>query len=235
MCTFSCVSYFVPCYSFVFFILPRLGFHYRRSNGNRELAFKYELKAGDQAIERGAYSNGLTFLKNASDYADHRAELKILIEVIQLAIDDMYYIKKNSPRGGRGVSFMNIDMEALKEDSERTLPEFSKFKKEVETKLVEKEKTAPKLTLLEQVSYSDERKRELLRSRGVSTKLTWQPSYVQNRKSSITNTPSLYSMNSGDFNTSPRQSSLRDSLARQESEFYDTSSMDQVAACCSIS
>jgi hypothetical protein len=71
------------------FHLCRLGQHYLKSLGNRGLAFKYELKAADQAISRGAFSDGLMFVEAATKLAVTKPELKVISDVISRALRDI--------------------------------------------------------------------------------------------------------------------------------------------------
>jgi hypothetical protein len=59
------------------------------STGNRGLSFKYELKAADQAISRGAFSDGLGFVEAASLLAVTKPELKVMQDVIARALRDI--------------------------------------------------------------------------------------------------------------------------------------------------
>jgi len=68
---------------------PMLAQHYLKSVGNRGLAFKYELKAADQAISRGAFSDGLVFMEAATKLAVTKPELKVVSDVIQRALRDI--------------------------------------------------------------------------------------------------------------------------------------------------
>jgi hypothetical protein len=50
------------------------------------LAFKYRVKAADQAISRGAFSDGFRFTQAAADLAESKPELNMLLKVISMAI-----------------------------------------------------------------------------------------------------------------------------------------------------
>jgi hypothetical protein len=63
-----------------------LGHHYQKSNLRRHLAFKYRVKAADQAISRGAFSDGFRFTQAAADLAESKPELNMLLKVISMAI-----------------------------------------------------------------------------------------------------------------------------------------------------
>ena len=67
----------------------RLGYHYKRCPEKRGFAFKYELKAADQQIGRGAYSDGLSFLVSASKLAEQENEMTVVLDVISRAIEDI--------------------------------------------------------------------------------------------------------------------------------------------------
>lgn len=49
----------------------------------------YEIKAADQAISRGAFSDGLSFLEAAQKVAVTKPELKVLNDVIARALQDI--------------------------------------------------------------------------------------------------------------------------------------------------
>lgn len=63
-----------------------LGYHYQKSNLRRHLAFKYRVKAADQAISRGAFSDGYRYTQAAADLAESKPELNMLLKVISMAI-----------------------------------------------------------------------------------------------------------------------------------------------------
>ena len=66
-----------------------LGYHYKRSNHNQALAFKYELKAADQALSRGAFADGLDLMTSACALAVSEPEWDIAAEVLKLAVSDL--------------------------------------------------------------------------------------------------------------------------------------------------
>ncbi len=70
---------------------PRLGYHYHNSNDpeDRQLAFKYMLKAADQAIFRGSYNEALELLEKTSALVETIPEAEILLEVVKMAIIDV--------------------------------------------------------------------------------------------------------------------------------------------------
>jgi len=67
----------------------RLGYHFQKASGKREIVFKYKLKAGDQAISRGAYYAGYLYLESAASLAVKPSELQVLQEVISVAITEL--------------------------------------------------------------------------------------------------------------------------------------------------
>lgn len=67
----------------------RLGYHFQKASGKREIVFKYKLKAGDQAISRGAYYAGYQYLESAASLAVKPSELQVLQEVITVAITEL--------------------------------------------------------------------------------------------------------------------------------------------------
>lgn len=53
------------------------------------LAFKYTVKAADQAIYRGAFSDGLNYVQSAAKLEMDANNVKVLIRVINRAIQDL--------------------------------------------------------------------------------------------------------------------------------------------------
>ena len=74
---------------FVHTLSFRLGYHFQKASGKREIVFKYKLKAGDQAISRGAYYAGYLYLESAASLAVKPSELQVLQEVISVAITEL--------------------------------------------------------------------------------------------------------------------------------------------------
>jgi hypothetical protein len=52
-------------------------------------AFKYAVKASDEAIARGAYTDGLTMCRKAYSLLTNLPECEVLLELIDLAISDL--------------------------------------------------------------------------------------------------------------------------------------------------
>jgi hypothetical protein len=67
----------------------RLAYHFGKVQGKRSDAFKYTVKAADQAIKRGAMTDGLTAVQNASKMAIARTEYRVLINVVDRALDEL--------------------------------------------------------------------------------------------------------------------------------------------------
>lgn len=67
----------------------RLSHHYILSDTCQSEAFKYTVKSADQAIYRGAFADGLEFVENASKLEATSADLSILVQVIERAIEDL--------------------------------------------------------------------------------------------------------------------------------------------------
>lgn len=55
----------------------------------RHLAFKYQMKAANHAINHGAYNDGLIYTQAAEELVDRKVEYIVLIEVVQHAIIDL--------------------------------------------------------------------------------------------------------------------------------------------------
>eukprot|EP00981_Chlorochromonas_danica_P015276 scaffold11522_cov239-Ochromonas_danica.AAC.3 len=68
---------------------PILSAHYQKVISKRQAAFKYAVKAADQAVSRGAFGDGLRFAQIASTMAINKAELKVLLLVISRALHDI--------------------------------------------------------------------------------------------------------------------------------------------------
>lgn len=56
---------------------------------NRQLAFKYTIKAADLSIASGAYSEGYMYLQYSQDFIKYDTELKLLLRVIETALYEM--------------------------------------------------------------------------------------------------------------------------------------------------
>lgn len=85
--------------------LIRLGNHYKhaidRQNPECEVrgeAFKYLLKAADQAMSQGAFHDGLGFVRECLGIVELKAEYDLISELIDLALDCMKYVDK-TPAG----------------------------------------------------------------------------------------------------------------------------------------
>jgi hypothetical protein len=171
-----------------------LGYHYKRCPDKRAQAFKYELKAADQQVAKGAYSDGLTFLKSASKLAEREAELDVTLEVITRAIDD---IKENmgTLAPPPTSTLMRIQSFYSGSNNSRTngfVLRYNALRKFVLQKKDQLRKESEKVIASEK---SVDKKKELLqkaRAEAQAGALTWQPSYVARRKEqSLTHTASL--------------------------------------------
>lgn len=148
----------------------------------RALAFKFQVKAADQAISRGAYNDGLVFVNNAVPLAVSKPELKVLLEVINRGLVDITQSVKatqtqfrrlsrsfspNEQVGNRIASYMN-----LKLSTEAALEKLTKG-------------SAP--SIKEEPGRKSNKSpgpggAPMLSNRQPSARLNWQPSYVASRK-----------------------------------------------------
>ena len=202
--------------------LCRLGFHYKRCPDKRELAFKYEIKAADQQVAKGAYSDGLAFLKSAAKLAEREVELDLVLEVIDRAVADIkeHMSTAHSPRTVT-TALQRLHSFYTGSHNSRTngfVLRYNALKKFVLTKK-EKEKKERIENDKNESEKSTEKKKELLeraRKEGKEGMLTWQPSYVARRSDSSstsyndTTTGSKLTRNSlsGSFKSEHSSSSL---------------------------
>jgi hypothetical protein len=70
-----------------------LSYHFLMSDECSDLAFKYTVKAADQAIYQGAFADGLNFVQRAVKIESDVSNKRRLLRVIERAIDDL------SPKG----------------------------------------------------------------------------------------------------------------------------------------
>ena len=188
----------------------RLGFHYARSNRRRAQAFKYKVKAADQAISRGAFNDGLIFAQSASGLGISKAELRVLLEVITSALQDLApaptpgivtarlskgirRLSKSfgSPQVSPQVSTVNFSAMAAADPNSK-LGAYLQLKSKTELAL-------EKMTMVPagarpmlpggnvDAQGFGSAKNRMLMNREPSARLTWQPSYVasKNKKSFI--------------------------------------------------
>ena len=66
-----------------------MSYHYAMGVNCRSLAFKYTVKAADQAISSGNFSTGLLYLLHAQSMLKYDSELIILLKVAETALFDM--------------------------------------------------------------------------------------------------------------------------------------------------
>lgn len=156
----------------------RLGHHYKKSIGKRHLAFKYHIKAADQAISRGAFNDGLKFVDTASNLAVSKLELRVLIAVVSRALDDLNPQLKISSGKSRRISFNRS------KTITNTIAAYMQLKINAEAAFGKVSKTASgKNGSNEGGTPLPTATNRILVSRQPSAKLTWQPSYVAARNS----------------------------------------------------
>lgn len=167
-----------------------MGHHYKNSLGKRHLAFKYEVKAADQAICRGAYNDGLKFVDMASNLAVNKSELKVLIAVISRALDDLSpqlkigngKTRRLSFNRGKALTNTVAAYMQLKINAEAAL---GKVSKTVNLSSSASIRTTPASGVDELTPLPASNR--ILVSRQPSAKLTWEPSYVAARNNSEIN------------------------------------------------
>jgi hypothetical protein len=158
-----------------------LAHHYGHCHGKRPLAFKYRVKAADQAISRGAFSDGLRFAQNASKNAVNKEELKILLMVISRALRD---ITATAEGGGvNGSGGMSVKRLSLSYSNNQDMEQFhtrvtSYLKLKMETESALERLSKGHITPGEVTPGNRNR---LVIQKQHTVKLTWQPSYVASK------------------------------------------------------
>ena len=83
---FCCLSFF------------SLSYHYSFTSGHRREAFKYTMKAADQAISRGSFRFGLNLLTRAQSISRTIDEFEVVEKVLEQALQDIVRFKTKSPK-----------------------------------------------------------------------------------------------------------------------------------------
>jgi len=83
----------------------QLSYHYKLSLGERAAAFKYSVKAADQAISRGAFAKGLEFCSGALEMAKTCNELDVFSVVISRGYEDLRLGDTSSSSSTQKVKF----------------------------------------------------------------------------------------------------------------------------------
>lgn len=149
---------------------PMLGVHYMKSQGKRALAFKYKVKAADQAISRGAFSDGYSFVETAATLAVTRPELKVLVDVLSRALRDL------NPTGQRQQSSIGRRMSR----SFNISNPFDQSAGRISAYMQLKINTEIKLEKLTVTPTKDSSGKAGFRAHH-SAQLNWQPSYVMSK------------------------------------------------------
>lgn len=153
--------------------------HYTKSIGKRAQAFKYKVKAADQAISRGAFTDGFMFVESAVELAVTRPELRVLLDVINRALRDLNAngATKVPMSFGRRIS-RSFTVGNPWDQANNRIAAYLQLKLNVES-------AVEKLTV-----KSPEKRSELMadaRKNGFKTQhsaqLNWQPSYVASKMS----------------------------------------------------
>lgn len=161
--------------------LCSLGNHYDASKERRHLAFKYKTKAADQAISRGAFSDGLHFATSATDLAESKPEITMLLRVINLATTEISSTgpgalgRKNSVLGAASPS---VTRKAMVLGPRQQMAEKYYILK---SKLEEKLKKLSKDFLKTEEASPGNKNRLIISKQPSATKLTWQASYVYSK------------------------------------------------------
>jgi hypothetical protein len=147
------------------------------------MAFKFELKAADQALSRGAFSDGLVFTKASMKLATELAELTVLVEVIEGAIAEMMANDASIKVASKPVGLLTaVDLSTATKPTavNKTIIEYQKLKKDAELAIVKLRKA--------EAQDSHAAKIALLKGRSANEGLSWQPSFIASkRESSHTN------------------------------------------------
>lgn len=146
----------------------RLGQHYLKSVGHRNLAFKYELKAADQAISRGAFSDGLVFMEAATKLAVTKPDLKVVSDVINRALRDIAPISNAKiAQSMRKLNHKSFVSGGMMDGANSKIAAYMKLQTHVQGKLDQFAKNGPSNVL----------------GGKQDARLTWQPSYVASKMS----------------------------------------------------
>lgn len=159
--------------------------------GYRSLAFKYLLKAADQAISRGAFSDGLGFIEDAFRFAFIKPELTVLADVINRALHDIEPIKNSKisktikkivNKQSFGIADTNNNIATttatINTNVQSKILAYTEILNKVEIKLNNFAKNAPAKLLTTTGSNSNSKNN----NKGpTEARLNWQPSYVASR------------------------------------------------------
>lgn len=111
----------------------------------RHLAFKYQLKAANHAINHGAYNDGLVYTQAAEELVQRKVEYIVLIEVVNHAISDLTKLMPKSPFDKSLTTATLLTLATDSEDGADTVPPNDEY---VDNGLLLKTpSTSPKLTL----------------------------------------------------------------------------------------
>lgn len=183
-----------------------MSYHFRNSHGRRPQALKYTVKSADQAISRGAFSDGLSYLQIARPLAVSRAELHVLLEVVNAALRDL------SPNGLAetmrrvSMSFQNSNHLSSSGNNTKLQQGYGRLKVEL-IKTIESYNRGENKSMavssgaqpsgeatndgsktnsvhFRQVNRTNSNTSNFasMVNRQLSSKLTWQPSYVANKR-----------------------------------------------------
>jgi hypothetical protein len=132
------------------------------------------VKAADQAISRGAFTDGLRFAHAASKIALSKEELRILLSVISRALRDINAAQDNT-MSVRKIS-MSFNTSNDMEQFHHRITNYLQLKIQTEAALERLNKDKVNTT-----EVTPGNKNRLIIQRQPSAKLTWQPSYVASR------------------------------------------------------
>lgn len=156
--------------------LPRLANHYKASHGQRQLAFKYKVKAADQAISRGAFNDGLAFVQEAATLAVSKPELKVMVDVISRALRDLAPV--NTGKLTHAVRRLSRQFNSSQEfDQNSRIAAYLQLKLSLEAQL--EKLVGPKP--LDKGGPGGPRNPALI-NKQPSARLNWQPSYVASKQ-----------------------------------------------------
>jgi hypothetical protein len=142
------------------------------------------VKAADQQVAKGAYSDGLSFLKSAGKLAERDVELDVLLEVISRAVDD---IKENMGilAPPPTTTLMRLQRFYSGSNNSRTngfVLRYNALRKLILQKKEKLRKESEKAIALEKSADMKKQLLEKARQEGKEATLTWQPSYVAGKR-----------------------------------------------------
>lgn len=97
----------------------RLSYHYAKISGKRSEALKYTAKSADLAIRHAAFGEGLVYVQTAQKMSRNYVELRALLKIVELALNEITAVKAREFR----LSSSFVFAKAAKSD-----PEYDAYK-----------------------------------------------------------------------------------------------------------